>query len=155
MRARDLAGPYVSVSTDSGAADAAWLLATESTPGLVVVDTDAEPCAILTTDQLLEFLVPAYVRNNHTLAAVIDESHADTLAAALTGRQVSDCLGQCSPLLPAVPSDATTVEIAELMASVRSPLVVVLDDHHGARRLYGVITANQLLRHLLTSTDRV
>jgi CBS domain-containing protein len=55
------------------------------------------------------------------------------------------------PVMPAADPDCTAMEIAELMARARSPLVAVVE--RGARtdpaRLLGVITAAHLLRQLL------
>jgi CBS domain-containing protein len=43
--------------------------------------------------------------------------------------------------VPVVDADDTIIEVAELMARVRSPLVAVVKDG----RLHGVITASRLL----------
>lgn len=83
MRARDLAVAYETVSVDSDAMDAARLMAEHRLPALLVVDERGEPKAILPASQMIKMLVPAYVIEDPTLAAVVDEKHADRLCQAL------------------------------------------------------------------------
>jgi CBS domain-containing protein len=150
MRARDLIQPYASVGVDSDAIQAVRLLVQQRLPGLLVVDPDAQPRAIVPADHLVGALVPAYVQEDHGLAHVIDEPHADHLCRALLGRQVADCLPLGVPFLPTTGPDSTAMEIAELMEHTHSPLVAVVErPRHGTRRLLGVITATYLLDRLL------
>jgi hypothetical protein len=86
MRARDLAVEYETVSVDSDAMEAARLMAEHNLPGLLVVDGRGEPKAVLPASQMIKILVPAYVIEDPTLAAVVDEKHADRLCQALAGR---------------------------------------------------------------------
>ncbi|WP_020133847.1 CBS domain-containing protein [Streptomyces sp. 351MFTsu5.1] len=157
MRARDLAVEYETVSVDSDAMEAATLMAEHRLPALLVLDERGEPKAILPASQMVKVLVPAYVIEDPTLAAVVDEKHADRLCAALVGRRVGDCLpGKAEPPPVADPDD-TALEVAALMARVRSPLVAVAErdiTESGGReksrtRLLGVITASHLLHELL------
>ncbi|WP_431682789.1 CBS domain-containing protein [Kitasatospora sp. KL5] len=153
MRARDLAEPYPTVSLDDQALDAARLLAEHRLPGVLVVDGPDTPVAILPSSQLVRLLVPGYVMEDPTLAAVIDEAHADRLAAALAGLRVRECLPKDSPAPAVADAEDTAVEIAALMARNRSPLAAVVerpaDRHSGGGRLLGVITASHLLHRLL------
>ncbi|MFI1563577.1 CBS domain-containing protein [Streptomyces sp. NPDC020490] len=154
MRARDLAVEYKTVGVDSDAEDAARLMAEHRLPGLLVVDELGEPKAILPASQMVKALVPAYVVEDPTLAAVVDEKHADRLCRALTGRTVGDCLPQEADPPPIAAPDDTALEVAALMARVRSPLVAVAERAKGERgktgtRLLGVITASHLLHELL------
>jgi hypothetical protein len=100
MRARDLAEPCVSVSTDADAVDAVRLLVEQGLPGLLVVDPAGRPYAILPACDMVRTLVPSYVQEDPVLAAVIDEPHADHLCRALAGRKVADCLPVGRPFLP-------------------------------------------------------
>ncbi|MFJ9948384.1 CBS domain-containing protein [Kitasatospora sp. NPDC091207] len=153
MRARDLAEPYPTVSLDDQALDAARLLAEHRLPGVLVVDGPGSPRAILPASQLVRLLVPGYVMEDPTLAAVIDEAHADRLCEALTGLRVRDCLPKDAPAPTVADADDTAVEIAALMARNRSPLAAVVEHAPGRRggggRLLGVITASHLLHRLL------
>ncbi|WP_155056849.1 CBS domain-containing protein [Streptomyces blattellae] len=151
MRARDLAVGYETVSVASDALEAARLMAEHKLPGLLVLDEHGEPKAILPASQMIKVLVPAYVLEDPALAAVVDEKHADRLCQALVGRRVGECLpGKAAPPPIADPDD-TALEVAALMAQVRSPVVAVVEKAKGGSRLLGVITASHLLHELLAA----
>ena len=149
MHARDLAVEYESVSVDSDALEAARLMAEHKLPGLLVLDQHGEPKAILPASQMVKVLVPAYVIEDPTLAAVVDEKHADRLCQALIGRTVGDCLPTTASPPPIAAPDDTALEVAALMAQVRSPLVAVAEKAKDGTHLLGVITAAHLLHELL------
>ncbi|WP_406005145.1 CBS domain-containing protein [Streptomyces sp. NBC_00637] len=159
MRARDLAVEYETVSVDSDAMDAARLMAEHKLPGLLVLDARGEPKAILPASQMIKVLLPAYVVEDPTLAAVIDEKHADRLCQALAGRRVGDCLSSKAAPPPIADPDDTALEVAALMAQAHSPLVAVTEKvkagpgsrEQGGTQLLGVITASHLLHELLGS----
>src|SRR4051812_32602289 len=125
MRARDLAVEYESVRVDDDALAAARLMAEHPLPGLLVLDRYGEPEAILPASQVVKALVPAYVIEDPTLAAVVDENHADRLCEALRGRRVGDLLSDKAARPPIAAPDDTALEVAALMAQARSPLVAV------------------------------
>jgi CBS domain-containing protein len=150
MRARDLVQSYVTVSKDADALEAVRVLVEHGLPGLLVVDTDGHPYAALPACDLVRALVPSYIREDSVLAAVIDEPHADQLCRAVAGRKLVDCLPVGRPFLPTAVPDCTAVEIAELMARTRSPLVAVIEQGAaGPGHLLGIITAAHLLKRLL------
>ncbi|MEU4492921.1 CBS domain-containing protein [Streptomyces sp. NPDC023998] len=149
MRARDLAVEYESVSVGSDALEAARLMAEHKLPGLLVLDEHGEPKAILPASQMVKVLVPEYVIEDPTLAAVVDEKHADRLCQALAGRSVGDCLPSTPSPPPIADPDDTALEVAALMARVRSPLVAVAEKAKDGTHLLGVITAAHLLHELL------
>ncbi|MEU9191615.1 CBS domain-containing protein [Streptomyces hundungensis] len=151
MRARDLAVEYETVRVDSEALAAARLMADQKLPALLVVDEEGAPVAILPASQLVKVLVPAYVIEDPTLAAVIDEKHADRLCQALAGRIVGDCLSSKAGPPPIAAPDDTALEVAALMAQVRSPLVAVAEKDGSGTRLIGVVTASHLLHQLLSA----
>ncbi|MFF0130374.1 CBS domain-containing protein [Streptomyces mirabilis] len=153
MRARDLAVEYETVGVDTDALAAARLMAEHRLPALLVVDGDGAPKAILPASQMIKILVPAYVVEDPNLAAVVDERHADRLCQALAGRTVRDCLSKSVPAPPVAQPDATALEVAALMAHVRSPLVAVVERDRAGARLLGVITASHLLERLLLVTS--
>ncbi|MFJ9005402.1 CBS domain-containing protein [Streptomyces canus] len=149
MRARDLAVEYETVSVDSDALEAARLMAEHRLPALLVLDEQGRPKAILPASQMIKALVPAYVIEDPTLAAVVDEKHADRLCHALVGRRVGECLSSKAAPPPIAEPDDTALEVAALMAQVRSPLVAVAEKGKGGTHLLGVITASHLLHELL------
>lgn len=153
MRARDLAVEYETVGLDSDALDAARLMAEQRLPALLVVDERGAPKAILPASQMVKILVPAYVVEDPTLAAVVDERHADRLCEALAGRKVRDCLSKSTPPPAVAAPDDTALEVAAQMAQVRSPLVAVVEKGGAGVRLLGVITASHLLERLLAAAS--
>ncbi|WP_432164958.1 CBS domain-containing protein [Streptomyces sp. bgisy031] len=155
MRARDLAVEYETVGVDSDATQAARLMAEHKLPGLLVLDDHGEPKAILPASQMIKVLVPAYVVEDPALAAVVDEKHADRLCQALSGRTVGDCLQDKATRPPIADPDDTALEVAALMAQVRSPLVAVVQRADNGPHLLGVITASHLLQELLRAAGNL
>jgi CBS domain-containing protein len=142
--ARELAEEYPLVGVDTDALEAARVLAVNRLPGLVVIDTDGSPYAVLPASQVVRFVVPEYIREDPSLARVIEEEGADQIARGLAGRRVRDLVPPTRPRrLPLVHGDDTVLELAALMAQQHSPLVAVVDD--GA--VVGVVTAARLLAH--------
>jgi CBS domain-containing protein len=139
--ARELAEEYPLVDLDTDALDAARILAVDRLPGLVVTDTDGSPYAVLPASQVVRFVVPEYVREDPSLARVIEEEAADQIARQLAGRRVRDLMPKRVPELPVVSGDDTVLELAALMAQMRSPLVAVVE----GGRIVGVVTAVRLL----------
>ncbi|WP_328438575.1 CBS domain-containing protein [Streptomyces sp. NBC_00444] len=155
MRARDLAVGYETVSVDSDALEAARLMAEHKLPGLLVLDERGEPKAILPASQMIKVLVPAYVLEDPTLAAVVDEKHADRLCQALVDRRVGECLPNKAAPPPIADPDDTALEVAALMAQVRSPVVAVVEKAKDGSHLLGVITASHLLHELLATAGTI
>jgi CBS domain-containing protein len=148
VRAGQLAVDYPTVRLDSSALEAARLLSEHLLPGLVVVDDDGRPRAVLPGSQILRFAIPRYVQDDPALARVFDEAHADRLCARLADRRVSELLPAGSDAPPIVDADATAIEIATLMAGARSPLVAVVAKDGS---MIGAITTSRLLGRLLPS----
>ena len=147
MRARDLATDFPTVTPDTNALTAARRLSREKLPGLIVTDADGRPMTVLPGSQVLRYLVPRYVQDDPPLARVYDEKASDELCAKLTTSTVADLLPerQDSDELPVVDHDATTIEVAAVMARAHSPVVAVVQDG----RIIGAITVRQLLDSLL------
>jgi CBS domain-containing protein len=149
VRAQQIAEEFPVVDVDSDAAEAARLLAEHRLPGLVVTDRSGCPLCILPASQVVRFLVPSYVQEDPSLAAVLDEPMADRVADKLGGTPVRGVLPHTAPELAVVRADDTIVEVAAIMARLRCPLAAVLN----GRRLVGVITASRLLQVAMTSQE--
>ncbi|MGO9158146.1 CBS domain-containing protein [Mycobacterium sp.] len=141
MRAEDLAEAFPVVTIDSDALDAARLLAEHRLPGIVVTDASGKPFAVLPASQVVRFIVPRYVQDDPSLAGVLNESTADRAADKLGGKTVRDVLPDHLTNVPAANADDTIIEVAAVMARLRSPLMAVVKDG----TLVGVITASHLL----------
>jgi hypothetical protein len=152
MRARDLAEPFPVVRLDTDAAEATRMLSGQRLPGLIVTAEDGSPATVLPGSQVLRFLIPPYVQDDLSLARVYDEQGSDDLLRKLSDSKVRDVLPDKRDLdeLPVVDSDATTMEVAAVMARMHSPLVAVVD----GGELIGAITVSVLLEHLLPAEDQ-
>jgi CBS domain-containing protein len=150
MRARDLAEPFPVVTLDTDAMEAARLLGAKRLPGLIVCGLDGRPYTVLPGSQVLRFIIPNYVQEDLALARVYDEQSSDELLAKLTTSTVRDVLPGDRDVdeLPIVDRDATTIEVAAVMARMHSPIVAVVDGDD----LLGAITVGRLLDHLLPSS---
>ena len=145
MRAKNIAEEYPVVSVDTDALEAARMLAEHRLPGLLVTDASGRPYAVLPASQVVRFIVPRYVQDDPSLAGVLNESMADRSAEKLTGRTVRDVLPEHLLEVPPAQADDPHIEVAALMARLRSPLVAVVEDG----KLLGVITASRVLEAVL------
>ena len=141
MHAEHIAEEFPVVSIDSGALDAARLLAEHRLPGIVVTDSAGKPYAVLPASQVVRFIVPRYVQDDPALAGVLNDSAAGRGAQKLGGKTVRDVLPEHLMDVPAANADDTIIEVAALMVRLRSPLVAVLKNG----KLHGVISASRLL----------
>ncbi|HTX95924.1 MAG TPA: CBS domain-containing protein [Mycobacterium sp.] len=141
MRAEQIAEDFPVVSIEADALEAARMLAEHTLPGLLVTDTSGRPYAVLPASQVVRFIVPRYVQDDPSLAGVLNESTADRCAEKLSGKKVRDVLPDHLVDIPPANADDTIVEVAALMARLRSPLVAVVKEGE----LIGVITASRVL----------
>ena len=146
MHAEDIAEDFPVITIDSDALEAARTLAEHRLPGIVVTDSSGQPYAVLPASQVVRFIVPRYVQDDPSLAGVLSESMADRAAEKLAGKTVRDVLPEHLLDVPAAHADDTIIEVAALMARLRSPLIAVIKDG----KLHGVITASRLLAAALT-----
>lgn len=147
MHAEDIAEVFPVTAIDSDALDAARMLAEHRLPGIVVTDSSGRPYALLPASQVVRFLVPGYVQDDPALAGVLAESMADRAAQKLAGKTVRDVLPEHLRDVPAANADDTIIEVAALMARLRTPLIAVIKDG----KLRGVITASRLLAAALAN----
>jgi CBS domain-containing protein len=127
------------------------MLAERRLPGLIVADREGHPHTVLPGSQVLRFVIPKYVQEDLTLARVVDEQHADQMCSKLRGTRVRDLLPSSPDEIPVVDEDATAVEIAAVMARMRSPVVAVVrgsKDRKGGE-IVGAVTVSRLLGYLL------
>lgn len=141
MHADDFVEQFPVVTVDTNALEAARTMAEHQLPGIVVTESSGMPYAVLPASQVVRFLVPTYVQDDPSLARVIDETRADKAAEKLAGKSVKDVLPEHLADIPAANADDTIIEVAALMARLKSPLVAVVKDG----KLHGVITAARLL----------
>lgn len=145
MHASDLMEDYPAVDLATDAARAAQMMVADQRPALLVFE-NGRPKTILPSSEVLGYLIPPYIRDDPSLAGVIDEKGSDTCARRLAGRSVRDLLGERLTKLPAVEPDDTVLECAAVMAKAHSPLCVVLDRHG---EILGAVTASRVIEALL------
>ena len=147
MRAADLAEPFPLVLLTTEASTAARMIGEGRLAGLIVCEEDGTPHTVLGGSQVVRFMIPEYVQEDPRLALVYGEDAAGKLVDRLSSTTVRDLLPrrQDRTELPVVDADATTVEIAAVMARMRSPLVAVLDDDG---KVSGAVTASRLLERI-------
>jgi CBS domain-containing protein len=145
MLAEQMAEETPLVTLNTSALEAARMLATHRLPGLIVTDAQGQPYSVLPASQVVRFIVPGYVQDDPSLARVLSESMADQAADTLASRRVSDVLPPERPELCVVRHDDTVIEVAAMMARLRSPLVAVVRGGD----MIGVISASRLLEFAL------
>lgn len=145
MQARDIAVELPTVTVRDPVVKAVRVMARGHLPGLIVVDERRRPQAVIPGTQVLRLAVHGSYQEDPALARTVDEAHADLFWEELGDLTVGDCLPRQPSRPTTVRSDATVLEIAALMARVRSPLVAVVD---GTGVLTGAITLDRLLAAL-------
>ncbi len=151
MRAGDVAEPYPTVGLGTDALTAARTMGVRRLPGLIVCDDRGRPHTILPGSQVVRFMIPAYVQDDPALARVYDEPASEKLMHRLGSRTVRDLLPERKDRdeLPVVDQDATVLEVAAVMARMRSPIVAVVDGD----RVLGAVTVSRLLEVLFPEQD--
>lgn len=149
MRSRDLAEPYPFVTTDDDAMHAARMLAEQSLPALLVLDTDGHPNAIVPGSQLLRQLMPSYIVEDPLLAVFVDDQTDPEVTDRLAGLTVAEWAPRRLFPPPVVVPDSRHMEVASLMARTHSPLVAVIERSGNQVRLLGTITAARLMQHFI------
>ncbi|MET8865159.1 CBS domain-containing protein [Nonomuraea sp. NPDC004580] len=150
MHASDIAVSLPTVTADDPVTKAVRLMALGRMPGLIVVDGRGRPASVLPGTQVLRLAVPGAYQEDPALCRTIDEAHADVFWGELGERTVGDCLPR-HPVTPAtVRMEATLLEVAALMARLRSPIVAVVG-RDGV--LAGAITLERLLTSLALAPD--
>ncbi|MEJ2865375.1 CBS domain-containing protein [Actinomycetospora flava] len=145
MRASEILEAVPTVTGADRVSTAVRLMAGARLPGLIVVDGQGRPSAVLPGTQVLRLTVPRAHQEDPALARTIDEVHADLFWQELGERTVSECLPERRDRMATVGLDATLLEAAALMARLRSPLLAVVD---GRGRLMGGVTLEGLLAAL-------
>lgn len=145
MQAGDIAAHAPTVTTGDQVIRAVRVMAVSRIPGLIVVDDDGRPVTVLPGSQVLRLIVPDSYRDDPALVRTVDESHADRFWLTAAKRTIADCLPV--PMRPPVlvRADATLLEVAALMARLRSPVIAVVDDDGSLR---GAITLERLITSL-------
>jgi CBS domain-containing protein len=150
MHAADAIETLPTALPDDDVLSAVQMVARHGLPGLVVADEQGEVVGCMSSVDLLRAALPHYFLDDPGLTHVIDERHADRIAAALAGTRVRDVLTWDPLRIPSVGPGATAVELAALMVRRQCPFAFVEREGGG---ILGVVTANRLLGLLATAAE--
>lgn len=145
MLAADLAETVPTVNRATTGAEAARVVAEYRLSGLVVVDADENPIAVIPGSQILRMALPRYVVDDPSLSRTFDEPAADRLCARLNESTIGSLLDAetLTPYQPrAVRPADTLIEVASVMARGRQPLIVC---RAASGQYVGAITMSRVL----------
>jgi hypothetical protein len=148
MRAIDLAEAIPTALPADELAAAVQRVVEAAAPALIVLSPGGAPQAVLPASQLLRCLLPAYVLEDAGLSRALREQPAEDVIRRQAQGPVSEVLqtGEQAAELPVVDPDATVLEVAALMARLRSPVAAVVVDGE----LVGAVRATRLMAALLS-----
>jgi CBS domain-containing protein len=150
MHAADVIETLPTALPDDDILSAVQMVSRHGLPGLVVADEQGELIGCMSSVDLLRAALPHYLLDDPGLTHVIDEGHADRIAATMVGTRVRDVLTWGAPRIPRVEPRATAVEMAELMVRRQCPFALVEGEGGG---ILGIVTANRLLGLLATAAE--
>lgn len=145
MQAHEIAVALPTVRMDDPVSKAVQLMVVYRLPGLVVVDDEDRPVAVLPGTQVLRLTIPQTYRDDPALVRTVDEIHADLFWHGPGKLTVGDCLPDPVPKPVTAAPEATLLEIATVMATKRSPLIALVDQ---SGKLVGAVTLERLLTSL-------
>lgn len=151
MLAKDLLEQIPVVHPTTGALEAARIIATLRVTGVIVVDDEGQPIAVLPGVQVLRSAVPGYVWADPKLAHAYDEAGADEVLSGLAQLTVADLMHNGAveaEAIPEVQPQDTMIEIAAVMVE-QGTAVVQVRNRDGDR--FGFVTQSRLLAAILVA----
>lgn len=146
MHAAEVAQDLPVVRIDDTAMSAIRAVVAHGLPGLVITDEADRVVACVSAADLLRLVLPDYLRGRPCLSWVIGEDVADRIAARLADVPLRQVVTECAGSVPEARSEATLVELAELM-SRRGCTLALVRSHGGG--VSGVVTLHRLLEALV------
>ena len=148
MQAHEIAVTPPVIRIDDPVSRAVQVMVVNRLPGLIVVDDDDRPIAVVPGTQVLRLASPDAYIEDPALVRTVDEVHADLFWRRSASMTVGDCLPSPAARPATVRADATLLEMASVMAHKRSPVIAVVDRDG---RLTGAVTLERLLASLAVS----
>ncbi|MBX3092585.1 MAG: hypothetical protein KF801_08770 [Cryobacterium sp.] len=128
MRVSELAIAIPVVDRDTSAVAAAQIIARDSRATIVVAGPDGQSLAAISAVDVLRALVPRYIMDDLSLAAVYDERGADEAWHDVPDRTIGDLLNddesRILDILEVGPDD-TLLSVAARMADTRAVIALV------------------------------
>lgn len=150
MKAIEIASDIPIITVQDTLISAVRVMVAARLPGLVVVDSERRPKAVIPGTEVLRTLVLRSFDTDSALVRAIDEAHADTAAQRDGTQTVGDCLPTKSKKPLTATQDATLLELAELMLRGKSQIVAIIDPNG---ILVGAVTFMTLLSTLASRAD--
>jgi CBS domain-containing protein len=145
MKARDLMQPVGSVRPDDVCEELVRYFRDPAHRVLAVVSEKGQVLGMITEEDVLNGLLPAYVLADEALAGVLEETAGAELADRMKRRRVRDVVDLHRRGRETVSPDDTLVEVGAAMARSNDPGVLVVE----GTNLLGAITVDRLLAVLL------
>ncbi len=128
MHASEIAAPLTVVDRSTPALDAVRLIADRDLVGLVVAEADGHPSAVVSSVDLVRFMLPGYLLDDLSLTNTVGDVGLADLNQGLQDRTVGDLVDDSGVevrAVPLVPADAGPVEIAARMVDARTQVTLV------------------------------
>jgi predicted transcriptional regulator len=136
MLASDLQVSLPLINRKTPTAVAARLLTRGHLAGLVVADDAGTPVAVISSSDVLGLMVPRYLRDDISLAAVLDEAGSEELWAGAGERLIGEILDDDGVKvwdIIHVDNDATIIEVAASLVRAGAQIAVVDGADEGLR----------------------
>jgi CBS-domain-containing membrane protein len=146
VRASDVMRPVAVLQADDPAERLVKAFGRPTLRAVAVVNAEGGLLGLVTDEDLLEALLPPYVRDDPLLARVLEEDADWKLCRRLEGQLVRHVVDVRAPQQIPVGPDDTLVEVVSVMTRVRAPAVLVVEND----LVLGVITVDDLLPTLLS-----
>jgi CBS domain-containing protein len=128
VHARDIATPLTVVDRTTPALDAVRLIADRDLVGLVVAETDGHPSSVVSSLDVVRYLLPGYLLDDLSLTNTVGDIGLEDLRQGLDGRTIGDLIDDADITVRSVlvvPDDAGPVEIAARMVAARTQVALV------------------------------
>jgi CBS domain-containing protein len=138
--------PVLTVRADDSVGELARAFAAGDLRAVAVVTEGGQLVGILTDEDLLDALLPAYVGQDKALARLLAQADAAELLGRIEGKRVSELVQASRREHPTASPDSTLVEVLSAVCGTGASAVLVIE----AEQVLGVITVDRLLRILLS-----
>ena len=157
MRVSELAITLPVVDRNMSALAAAHIIARDSRATIVVADASGKPVAVISAVDVLRALVPRYVLDDVSLAAVFDEKGADEVWGEVPvhtiGELLDDKESRVFEILEVEPDD-TLLDVAAHMSQERALVAVVKGSGTSAPKFVTLPAVLDAVLHIGFSMDR-
>ena len=146
MRASDVMRPVAVFQADDPAEDLVRAFARPTLRAVAVVSTEGNLVGLVTDEDLLQALLPPYVRDDPVLARILEEEAAWELCRHLEGKFVKNVLNVRGGNQTSVSPNDPLIQVISVMSQTGAPAVLVVVDD----LVLGMVTVDDVLPALLS-----